>query len=76
MPARKKKKDIKAAGYRIEYDPETEDHLAVITARDQATVLDKVVEQLSHEPKTATRNPVGIKDRDRVTIGGEEIDLS
>jgi mRNA-degrading endonuclease RelE of RelBE toxin-antitoxin system len=112
MPARKKKKDIKAAAYRIEYDPETEDHLAVLTARDQATVLDKVVEQLSHEPKTATRNrkrmrpnriapwvlrlgrirvyydvrersekvvlirAIGIKDRESVTIGGEEIDLS
>jgi hypothetical protein len=41
MPARKKKKDIKAAAYRVEYDPETEDHLGVLTARDQATVLDK-----------------------------------
>jgi len=112
MPARKKKKDIKAAAYRIEYDPETEDHLAAFTARDQATMLDKVVGQLSHEPKTATRNrkrmrpnrtapwvlrlgrirvyyevrerpkrvvlirAIGIKDRESVTIGGEEIDLS
>jgi mRNA-degrading endonuclease RelE of RelBE toxin-antitoxin system len=112
MAAPKKETDAKAGRYRIEYDPETEDYLAVLTARDQAVVLDKVVEQLSYEPKTVTRNrkpmrpnriapwvlrlgrirvyyevrerlekvvlirAIGIKDRDRVIIGGEEVELS
>jgi mRNA-degrading endonuclease RelE of RelBE toxin-antitoxin system len=112
MAARKRSKETKTGAYRIEYDPEAEEHLALISARDQAMVLDKVVEQLSHELKTVTRNrkrmrpnrlapwvlrlgrarvsydvgerpekvvmirAIGIKDRNRVTIGGEEVDLS
>jgi mRNA-degrading endonuclease RelE of RelBE toxin-antitoxin system len=98
--------------YRIEYDPAAEDHLARLGAKDEATVLDVVVRQLTHEPETPARNrkrmrpnalapwelrigalrvyyevtgtpeklvtvrAVGIKDRARLTIGGEEIDLS
>ena len=98
--------------YRIEYDPAAEDHLARLGARDEATVLDVVVRQLSHQPASPTRNrkrmrpnafapwelrigtlrvyyevaeepeklvtvrAVGVKDRSRLTIGGEEIDLS
>jgi mRNA-degrading endonuclease RelE of RelBE toxin-antitoxin system len=99
------------AAYRIEYDPEAEDHLAALSARDEATVLDTVTRQLEHQPKVPTRNrkemrsnsvapwelrighlrvyydveeeperivpdrAIGIKDRNRVFIGGQEIAL-
>ena len=42
--------------YRIEYSPETEEHLRVLTAREQSTVLDSVEEQLEHQPTVETRN--------------------
>ena len=97
--------------YRIEYSPDAEDHLRGLTARQQATVLDTVGEQLVHEPTVETRNrkpmrpnpiapwelriaslrvyydvegepdkvvkvrAVGIKERNRVRIGGEVIEL-
>ena len=97
--------------YRIEYSPEAEAHLRRLTARQRATVLDGVDEQLAHEPKVETRNrkpmrpnrlapwelrigvlrvyydveeepetvveirAVGIKDRNRVRIGKEVIEL-
>lgn len=41
--------------YRIEYSPETEKHLRLLTARQRATVLDGVDEQLIHEPTVETR---------------------
>ena len=102
---------MKKAPYRIEYSPEAVDHLAGVTARQSATVLDVVVRQLTHEPTKATRNrkvlranpvapwelrigelrvyyevrdeaervvvvkAVGVKDRDRVRIGGAELEL-
>jgi len=97
--------------YRIEYAPEAEGHFRSLTARDAATVLDRVPRQLSHQPTVTTRNrkplegapiapwelrighlrvyfdveeepervvrvrAVGIKDRNRVLIGGEEVEL-
>jgi mRNA-degrading endonuclease RelE of RelBE toxin-antitoxin system len=102
---------LKNVPYRIDYSPEAVDHLAALTARESATVLDVVDRQLSHEPTRATRNrkvlranpvapwelrigelrvyyevreepervvvvkAVGVKDRDRVRIGGEEVKL-
>jgi mRNA-degrading endonuclease RelE of RelBE toxin-antitoxin system len=42
--------------YRIEYSPEAEAHLRFLTARQRATVLDSVDEQLLHEPTVETRN--------------------
>lgn len=42
--------------YQIEYSPDTEDHLRALTTRQQAIVLDKVDEQLIHEPTVKTRN--------------------
>jgi mRNA-degrading endonuclease RelE of RelBE toxin-antitoxin system len=42
--------------FRIEYDPATEDHLAALTAREAATVLDTVPRQLTHQPAVVTRN--------------------
>jgi mRNA-degrading endonuclease RelE of RelBE toxin-antitoxin system len=97
--------------YRVEYSPDTEDHLRALTARQRAIVLDAVHEQLMHEPTVETRNPkpmrpnpaapwelrignlrvyydveeqpepvvyvraVGIRQRNRVRIGKEAIEL-
>ncbi|HUK83982.1 MAG TPA: type II toxin-antitoxin system RelE/ParE family toxin [Verrucomicrobiae bacterium] len=97
--------------YRIEYSPDSEDHLRALTARQQAMVLDAVDEQLTHQPHIETKNrkpmrpnpvapwelrvgklrvyydftdepkrvvyirAVGIKERNKVNIGGEEIEL-
>ena len=97
--------------YRIEYSPDTEDHLRALTARQQTIVLDAVDKQLSHEPTVQTRNrkpmrpnpvapwelrignlrvyydiedepepvvyvrAVGVKQRNRVRIGKEVIEL-
>jgi len=102
---------LKNVPYRIDYSPEAADHLAALTARESATVLDVVNRQLKHEPTRATRNrkvlrahpvapwelrigalrvyyevreerdpvvvvkAVGVKDRDRVRIGREEVEL-
>jgi mRNA-degrading endonuclease RelE of RelBE toxin-antitoxin system len=41
--------------YRIEYSPETEEHLRTLTARE-LTVLDSVEKQLKHQPTVETRN--------------------
>jgi mRNA-degrading endonuclease RelE of RelBE toxin-antitoxin system len=102
---------VKRKPYRIEYSPPSREHLAALTARERATVIDAVDVQLAHDPRLVTRNrkplqpnplsrfelrigdlrvyyevderlraveirAVGRKDRDRVLIGGEEIDLS
>ena len=97
--------------YRIEYSPETDQHLRVLTAQQRSTVFDAVDEQLVHQPTAEPRNQkpmrpiplapwelrvgelrvyydieeepeklvmilaIGIKDRSRVIIGGEEIEL-
>jgi len=97
--------------YRIEYSPETEDHLRARTARQQTIVLDAIDKQLSREPTAQTRNrkpmrpnpiapwelrignlrvyydveeepepvvyvrAVGVKQRNRVRIGKEVIEL-
>ena len=97
--------------YRIEYSPETDQHLQILTARQRAMVFDAVDEQLTHQPTVETRNrkpmrpnplapwelrigelrvyydveeepkklviilAVGIEDRSRVIIGGEEVEL-
>ena len=42
--------------YRIEYAPEAEDHLRVLTARQRAVVLDAVDKQLSFQPTVRTKN--------------------
>lgn len=98
-------------GYRIELSPEAGDHIAGLSARDRAIVLDAIGEQLAHEPSLPTRNrkplrpnpvaqyrlwagklrvyydvqetpralvivkAVGIKIRERVCVGGREIEL-
>jgi len=97
--------------YRIEYSPDAEDHLRMLTARQQVIVLDAVDKQLAHRPTVETRNrkpmrpnplapwelrignlrvyydveeepepvvyvrAVGIKQRNRVRIGKEVIEL-
>lgn len=42
--------------YTIEYSPESEEHLRVLTARQQVIVLDTVEKQLSYQPTVETRN--------------------
>jgi len=42
--------------YRIEFSPEAEEHLAFLTARERALVLDGVGRQLAHQPDAETRN--------------------
>jgi len=42
--------------YTIQYSPESEGHLRVLTARERAVVQASVVRDLSHEPTKATRN--------------------
>lgn len=97
--------------YRIQYSPETDQHLRSLTARQRSMVFDGVDEQLRHQPAVETRNrkpmrpnplapwelriaeiriyydveekpdelvtvlAVGVKDRNRVIIGGEEVEL-
>ena len=97
--------------YRIEYSPETEKHLRILTKRQQMAVLESVEKQLYHQPHVETRNrkpmrpnpiapwelrirdlrvyydfedepervvyvrAIGIKERNRVRIGKEVIQL-
>lgn len=97
--------------YRIEYSPDTENHLQALTARQQAIVLDTVDKQLTNQPTAETRNrkpmrpnpiapwelrignlrvyydveeepdpmvyirAIGIKERHRIRIGKEVIEL-
>ena len=42
--------------FRIEFSPDTEDHLRALTARQQSLVLDTVDRQLRHQPTVETRN--------------------
>lgn len=42
--------------YEIEYSLEAMEHLRLLEARDQRSVLDKVDEQLAHEPLSETKN--------------------
>jgi len=42
--------------YRIEYSPDAEDHLRVLTARQRRSVVDAVDKQLGHQPILETRN--------------------
>ena len=42
--------------YRIEYSPETEGHLRVLTKREQSIVMDTVEKQLQYQPTVETRN--------------------
>ena len=42
--------------YLIEFTPEAVEHLAELTARQRASVLDAIDVQLKHEPTVETRN--------------------
>ncbi|MBI3319061.1 MAG: addiction module toxin RelE, partial [Candidatus Omnitrophica bacterium] len=42
--------------YRVEYSPEAERHLRVLTPRQQRIILDAIDTQLSHQPTLETRN--------------------
>lgn len=47
--------------FKIEYSPDAEDHLRMLSRRDQATVLDQVDVQLTREPDVETRNRKAMK---------------
>jgi mRNA-degrading endonuclease RelE of RelBE toxin-antitoxin system len=98
--------------YRIRFSDAAGEHLASLTARDRATLLDRIGRQLTHQPAVETRNrkrmdpdrrmliaawelrvgdlrvyyaveekpepvvvivAVGIKVRERISIGGKDI---
>jgi mRNA-degrading endonuclease RelE of RelBE toxin-antitoxin system len=42
--------------HRIQLTPEADEHLAKLTARDRATIVDKLERSLIHEPTVETRN--------------------
>jgi mRNA-degrading endonuclease RelE of RelBE toxin-antitoxin system len=42
--------------YRVEYSPETEEHLRTLTAFQRSIVFDAVDRQLTHQPNVETRN--------------------
>ena len=42
--------------YRIEYSPDAEGHLRFLTMRQCAVILDRVDEQLTHQPDVETKN--------------------
>lgn len=42
--------------YRIEYSPDAEDHLRVLTKREQVIILAAVERQLIQQPASPTRN--------------------
>lgn len=42
--------------YRVEFTPEADQHLAGLTARERATLLDEVERQLLDQPTVETRN--------------------
>ena len=42
--------------FRVEYSPDAENHLRVLTARQQAMAMDAVDRQLAHQPTIETRN--------------------
>jgi len=42
--------------YRIEYAPEAERHLRLLTARQRAIVQDEVQRQLGYQPQVETKN--------------------
>lgn len=100
-----------AKRFRVEYADQAIQHLARLTARQRAVVLDVVALKLVHQPTVPTRNrkrlrdnsiapcelrigdirvyfdteeapeavvtvrAIGVKLRERVLIGGEEVDL-
>src|SRR5215510_14799634 len=96
--------------FRIEFSPEADDHIGVLTAHERARLLDGIMLQLVDQPTVETRRrkhmrphpvaqyrlrvgdlrvyydvnepeslvlvkAVGIKVRDKVYVGGKEIEL-
>ncbi len=44
--------------YRIEYSPESEEHLRCLTKRQQCEIIDAVEERLSYEPDLESRGSI------------------
>jgi mRNA-degrading endonuclease RelE of RelBE toxin-antitoxin system len=81
---------MKRQAYRIEYAAEAEEQLQALSPRDSTTVLKtnpvapwelrighlRVYFDVQEEPERVVKiRAVGLKDRNRVLIGGEEIEL-
>ncbi len=47
---------IRTVAYTIEYSPETDGHLRILTARQRRLVFDTVDRQLAHQSLIETRN--------------------
>jgi mRNA-degrading endonuclease RelE of RelBE toxin-antitoxin system len=47
--------------YRIEYSPDTEDHLRAFSVRDRRIILDTIDVQLRHQPTVSTKNRKGMR---------------
>jgi hypothetical protein len=59
--------------YHIRFSDAAGEHLASPAARDRATLLDRIGRQLTHQPTVVVIVAVGIKVRERITIGGKDI---
>ena len=72
--------------FSIEYSPVCREHLAALTARQRAVVLGevelarigalRVYYEVDEGRRVVEIRAIGVKDRSRISIGGEEIDLS
>ena len=49
-------RESRSTPHRIEYSPEAEEHLKVLTTRQQVLILDNIDKQLIYQPTVETRN--------------------
>ena len=59
--------------YRIRFSPEADDHVATLTARQRAMLLDVVGQQLHHEPTVQTRNRKRMQAGEKMSIAPWEL---
>lgn len=62
--------------YKIRFSDVASEHVSALKARDKALVVDRIEQQLSHQPtqKTRNRKPMDPDKRMRVRIGGKDIE--
>jgi len=59
--------------YRIRFSDAAGEHLASLTARDRATLLDRIGRQLTHQPTVETRNRKRMDSDRRMLIAAWEL---
>ena len=59
--------------YRIRFSPEADDHVAALTARQRAILLDVLGRQLLHKPTVQTRNRKRMQGREQMPIAPWEL---